>query len=193
MGKKCAKCGSENLIKETGFTVCGDCGVVVDETDIVIDEPTFSKESDGSSSIVGQFVPANGIIRTSSRGPGGASYAAVMGGSFCSESREATIENGRRKIVQLANILRVPPHAVDAAHRFFMLAVQHDFVKGRKTQYVAAACLYVVCRREKTSRLLLFYLPDLQTPFFSFFLFSLFLHVCLIFRYAGGFRRCYWW
>lgn len=153
MGRKCAKCGSENLVKETGFTVCGDCGVVVEESDIVIDEPTFSKESDGSSSIVGQFVPASGILRTSSRGPGGAAYAAVMSGSFCSESREVTIENGRRKIVQLANLLRVPTYAVDAGHRFFMLAVQHDFVKGRKTQYVAAACLYVVCRREKTSRL----------------------------------------
>ena len=154
MGKKCAKCGSENLVKETGFTVCGDCGVVVEETDIVIDEPMFSKESDGTSSIVGQFVPASGVLRTASRGPGGSSFASVVSGSYCSESREATIENGRRRIVQLAGALRAPQHAVDAAHRFFMLAVQHDFVKGRKVQYVAAACLYVVCRREKTSRLL---------------------------------------
>jgi len=34
-----------------------------------------------------------------------------------------------------------------AAHRLYKLAVQHNFTRGRRTQQVAAACLYIVCRQ----------------------------------------------
>ena len=50
----------------------------------------------------------------------------------------------------------------EAAQRLFMLAVQHNFIQGRKTTHVIAACLYTVCRREKTSHLLIDYSDVLQ-------------------------------
>ena len=44
-----------------------------------------------------------------------------------------------------------------------MLAVQHNFIQGRKTHNVIAACLYTVCRREKTPHLLIDFSDVLQS------------------------------
>jgi hypothetical protein len=73
--------------------------------------------------------------------------------------------SGRKRIAGLAAKLQLTTHHVDAAQRWlvrcfrshillrlFMLAVQHNFIQGRKTDHVVAACLYIVCRREKTPR-----------------------------------------
>lgn len=43
-----------------------------------------------------------------------------------------------------------------------MLAVQNNFVQGRKTQHVVAACLYIVCRRDRTPHLLIDFSDVLQ-------------------------------
>ena len=59
--------------------------------------------------------------------------------------------------------LRLKAHHVEAAHRYFALAVQHNFIQGRRTKNVVASCLYIVCRREKTSHLLLDFADVLQT------------------------------
>ena len=59
---------------------------------------------------------------------------------------------GRSRISTVASSLKLNPHHVEAAQRLFMLAMQHNFIQGRRTQNVVAACLYIVCRRERTSR-----------------------------------------
>ncbi len=51
---------------------------------------------------------------------------------------------------------------VDSAHRLYMMAVQRNFVQGRKTFVVVAACLYVVCRREKSDHLLIDFSDSLE-------------------------------
>lgn len=90
-------------------------------------------------------------------------------GGFSRESREVTLQNGlpfwrcfvvislmrtvgRRKIVTIATALHLSSFHVDAAQRLFTLAVQHNFIQGRRTQNVVAACLYIVCRTERTPR-----------------------------------------
>lgn len=50
--------------------------------------------------------------------------------------------------------------------RLFTLAVQHNFVQGRKTENVCSACLYIVCRREKTPHLLIDFSDLLRTNVF---------------------------
>jgi len=51
---------------------------------------------------------------------------------------------------------------MEAAQRYYNLAVLNDFNKGRKTVNVASACLYIVCRMEKTSHLLIDFSDVLQ-------------------------------
>lgn len=89
------------------------------------------------------------------------------------ESREVTLNNGqysefvvlgcipillctgKRRIWSLANGLSLPERVCDSAQRTFTLAVANQFTKGRRAEYVAASCLYVACRLEKTTHMLI--------------------------------------
>lgn len=63
---------------------------------------------------------------------------------------------------QLSSSLRLSQHVVDSSHRLFMLAVEHNFIQGRRTLNVIAACLYIVCRRERSEHLLIDFADLLQ-------------------------------
>ena len=56
---------------------------------------------------------------------------------------------------------------MDAAHRIFILAIEKNFVQGRLTTNVAASCLYIVCRREKSPHMLLDFSEALQENVFK--------------------------
>ena len=146
----CPHCGSSDIETDSqrGDAVCIQCGTVLEENAIV-NEVTFVQDAAGCSSVVGQFV---------SSAPGMSS----SGLGFGKESREVAFTNGQRHIAQLATALRLAEHHQEAAQRLFMLAVQHNFIQGRRTQHVIAACLYTVCRREKTPHLLIDYSDVLQ-------------------------------
>lgn len=62
---------------------------------------------------------------------------------------------GRKRIQTLAIALRLPDRIADSGQRYFNLAVNMSFTKGRRTQYVVAACLYSACRMDKTSHMLI--------------------------------------
>ena len=142
----CPNCASTDVEVDAarGDAVCIQCGTVLEENAIV-NEVTFAQDAGGGSSVVGQFV------------------AASSGLGFGKESREVAFTNGQRHISQLAQALRLAEHHQEAAQRLFMLAVQHNFIQGRRTQHVIAACLYTVCRREKTPHLLIDFSDVLQT------------------------------
>jgi transcription initiation factor TFIIIB Brf1 subunit/transcription initiation factor TFIIB len=61
----------------------------------------------------------------------------------------------RRNIVRLASVLQCPEYYAETAARTFTLALSYNFTKGRKTQYVIACCLYMTCRQEKSSHMLI--------------------------------------
>jgi len=71
-------------------------------------------------------------------------------------------KKGRRRIQQIANALNMTERHMKAAQRYYNLAILNDFNKGRKTVNVASACLYIVCRMEKTSHLLIDFSDVLQ-------------------------------
>jgi transcription factor IIIB subunit 2 len=72
----------------------------------------------------------------------------------------------RRQIAQLASILNCPDHYVDQAQRWYTLAVTNNFTKGRKSRYVVACCLYIACRMEKSSHMLIDFSDVLQINVF---------------------------
>jgi transcription factor IIIB 90 kDa subunit len=109
--------------------------------------------------MVGQFVSA-----TSSK-----AYTGGRGGRYglSRDSRETTLANGRRRIQDVASRLRVGSHYIDAAHRLFTIAVEKNFVQGRRTTHVVAACLYIACRREKSQHMLVDFSDDLQVNVYT--------------------------
>ena len=57
----------------------------------------------------------------------------------------------------------VPP----AAHRLYKLALQRGFTRGRRTNQVAAACVYLVCRQDSKPFLLIDFSDALQINVFT--------------------------
>jgi len=68
----------------------------------------------------------------------------------------------RRKIRQVCTALNISESTGDQAHRWYTLAVEHRFTKGRRSELVVAVCLYVACRMSNTSHMLIDFSDMLQ-------------------------------
>jgi transcription factor IIIB subunit 2 len=150
---------------QQGTSFCTQCGCVVEESAIVNDV-TFTETTGGQSILAGKFVPA---------ATGTASFTGLRG-LYTRESREITLSNGRSKMQMIATALQLTNYHVEAAQRMFALAMHSNFIQGRRTQNVAAACLYIVCRREKTPHMLIDFSDVLQTNVYT--LGNTFLKLC---------------
>ncbi|XP_053404726.1 transcription factor IIIB 90 kDa subunit-like isoform X2 [Mercenaria mercenaria] len=159
--RMCNQCGCTDIdIDSTrGDAVCTGCGSVL-EDQIIVSEVQFQENSGGGSSLIGQFV--------SSDGPG---KSFSIGGTFPhgmqKESRTVTLQNGKKRIQQLASQMNLNQHCVDTAFNFFKMAVSKRMTRGRKTTHVIAACLYLVCRSERTPHMLLDFSDALQVNVYS--------------------------
>ena len=65
------------------------------------------------------------------------------------------MKNARKKIVALAQQLRLRPDHIDMSFYFFKLALARHLTRGRKSTHVIAACVYITCRTEGTSHMLI--------------------------------------
>ncbi|KAI8618813.1 cyclin-like protein [Chytriomyces sp. MP71] len=148
-------CGSSQVEYESnlGVSVCVSCGEVLEENAIVA-EVTFTETGGGAAMADGFFVSKNSARAFSRGGPSGMGRLAAGGGTS-TESREQTIANGHRRIAQIGHQMRMTDRQIEQAQRYFNLAVLKNFTKGRKAANVACACLYIICRMEKTSHMLI--------------------------------------
>lgn len=155
----CPQCYSSKLVTNAsdGNTVCMMCGVVVSENALSA-EIGFGESSSGAAIVQGSYVSDSATGAKLSRP--GARHGNV-------ESREVTIGNGKRACMALALTLNLSPTLAEAAGRWFTLAVQHEFTKGRKSQYVIAACLYIACRQAKNDVMLIDFSDKLQVNVFE--------------------------
>ncbi|KAG7379188.1 transcription factor TFIIIB subunit brf1 [Phytophthora pseudosyringae] len=146
-------CTEIDVVDVSGEAVCVSCGTILEENNIV-SSVEFQESGGGAHSVVGQFVSATASKAYGNIGTSGRNYGL--------ESRANTLANGKKKIRQIAGMLRLGDHYVDSAFRLFALALQRNFTHGRKTQTVIAACLYIVCRRERSPHLLIDFSDKLQ-------------------------------
>lgn len=158
----CPDCGSREIEQHdaSGNSICTECGVVVEENAIV-SAVEFVEGAGGSTNMVGHFVSATSSKAFTGGGPGGGGMRGARYG-FSRDSRETTLANGRRRIQEIASRLRLGGHFVDAAHRLFTIAVERNFVQGRRTTHVVASCLYIACRQEKSQHMLIDFSDALQ-------------------------------
>lgn len=153
---KCPTCGSLDIDNDesAGQMVCAECGEVVEENTIV-NQVEFVESGDRSM-ILGQFVSA-----TSSRPFNSSAHSRNRYGNS-RESRDATLAMARRNIAQVASSLRLPNIYIDKAYRLYQLALQRNFIFGRRQMHVVATCLYTICRQEKSPHLLIDFSDALQ-------------------------------
>ncbi|XP_037605906.1 BRF1 RNA polymerase III transcription initiation factor subunit b [Sebastes umbrosus] len=145
----CKTCGGSDIDVDQarGSAVCTSCGSVL-EDNIIVSEVQFVEGSGGVSSAVGQFVSADGPVKAPLLGSG---FHTSVG----KESRAQTLQGGKRQIQQLGSQLQLNQHCLDTAFNFFKMVVSKHLTRGRKTEHVIAACLYLVCRTEGTPHMLL--------------------------------------
>eukprot|EP01038_Epipyxis_sp_PR26KG_P011694 gene11694-15657_t len=149
---KCPKCGSRDIdfLESGGQSICVSCGTVLEENTIV--SSIEFQETGDRSHVVGQFLSAN-CARP---------YQAGSRSRDSRDSREATLANARRAISHIASGLHLPSLYVDKANRLYQIALQRNFIFGRKQAHVAATCLYIICRQEQSPLLLIDFSDALQ-------------------------------
>jgi transcription factor IIIB subunit 2 len=165
----CPNCRSSEIEYDSaaGNSVCIRCGAVVEENAVVA-EVTFAELANGASVLEGQFISAERGKTALPTIFGRRVGDLGKGDGVSAESREMTLANGRRRIQALAGAVGLNgEHYIDAAHRWYALALQHQFTRGRRGPNVIAACLYIVCRQERTSHMLLDFADILSTSVYS--------------------------
>ena len=55
----------------------------------------------------------------------------------------------------MAANLKLNSGHIEAAVKYYKMAAQRKFTAGRSSEHVAASCLYIVCREERSPHLLL--------------------------------------
>lgn len=161
MSQVCSNCGGSDIDidQARGDAVCMGCGSVL-EDNIIISEVQFQENSIGGASAIGQFVSSEG----NKTGVGlGSGFRHGLG----QESRVVTLENGKKRINMVGHQLQMNQHCIDTAYNFYKLAVNKRLTRGRRINNVVAACLYLVCRTERTPHMLLDFSDVLQVDVFT--------------------------
>ncbi|KAI6183473.1 B-related factor 1 [Aphelenchoides bicaudatus] len=143
MSRTCPHCSSSEIDEDPsrGDATCMGCGMVLEESRIVSDVQ-FQETGSGAHEVIGQFVSQD------KAGTGG-------NGQPKTESREVTYFKGKKLIQEIASQLRINQHCINTAYNFFKLCVNSNYTRGRVRAHVVVACLYMTCRLENTSHLLL--------------------------------------
>eukprot|EP00090_Calanus_glacialis_P000131 TRINITY_DN10083_c0_g1_i1.p1 TRINITY_DN10083_c0_g1~~TRINITY_DN10083_c0_g1_i1.p1 ORF type:complete len:732 (-),score=223.56 TRINITY_DN10083_c0_g1_i1:193-2340(-) len=159
--RKCQSCGSTDIESDSvrADAVCTKCGTVL-ESGIIVSDVQFEENAHGGSSAIGTFVSAD-------RKGGSNTFGGTFHTGIGRESREITLKNARKKIVALAQQLRLRPDHIDMAFYFFKLALAKHLTRGRKSSHVIAACVYITCRTEGTSHMLIDFSDVLQVDVYE--------------------------
>ncbi|XP_037274567.2 brf RNA polymerase III subunit isoform X1 [Rhipicephalus microplus] len=144
--KSCANCGCSeiDIDPSRGDAVCTGCGSVL-ENSIIVSDIQFEENAHGGSRAIGQLVldgSSNIHLSGFRHGTG-------------KESRELTLMKAKRKIIQVSERLRLNQHCIDMAFNFYKMALAKHLTRGRRSSHVIAACVYMVCRIENSSHMLL--------------------------------------
>lgn len=151
LGATCNQCGSTELESDPakGDTYCTKCGAVIEEN-LIVSELQFEEGSHGAANLIGRMVSSDANYKSLAAGTLGNNLAVSS-----RESREITLENAKRRIKSIGQQLRLNNHCVTTAFNFYKMALSRRLTYGRRQNNVYAACLYMTCRIEGTSHMLL--------------------------------------
>lgn len=162
-GATCNQCGSTDLESDPtrGDTFCTKCGAVIEEN-LIVSELQFEEGSHGAANLIGRMVSSDANYKSLAAGILGNNLAVSS-----RESREITLENAKRKIKTIGQQLKLNNHCVTMASNFYKMALSRRLTYGRRQNNVYAACLYMTCRIEGTSHMLLDFSDVTQVNIFE--------------------------
>ncbi len=139
---KCKKCENIHIDPNTGMMICLKCGTVHEESQIV-----EALEFDENQNAAGTFMDAN---KPTYYFPGGRNILGQM-----MDPSQRNLNRAYKKIERTAKILTIPDNVVKTAKKLYNIASNKKFTKGRKTDVIVGAILYLACRFNKTKYLLI--------------------------------------
>ena len=176
--RKCKSCGSTDIESDSvrADAVCTKCGTVL-ETGIIVSDVQFEENAHGGSSAIGNharvsntnysILVISGTFVSADKKGGSNTFGGTFHTGIGRESREITLKNARKKIVALAQQLRLKNDHIDMAFYFFKLALAKHLTRGRKSSHVIAACVYITCRTEGTAHMLIDFSDVLQVDVYE--------------------------
>ncbi|KAH4406709.1 hypothetical protein HBI24_022340 [Parastagonospora nodorum] len=134
-----------------GNTLCLSCGTVHEESAIV-SEVTFGETAGGAAMVEGGFIGENQRHANSMGG--------TMRGLGGMQSRDQSEMLGRDSIEKIGVTLNIPEGVRSQALMWYKLAMNHNFIQGRRIRTVAAVALYMAARRQTENTLMLMDLAE---------------------------------
>ncbi|CAA7033622.1 unnamed protein product [Microthlaspi erraticum] len=155
----CNHCGKNvpGVRPYDGALACNLCGRILENFNYS-SEVTFVKNAAGQSQASGNVV------------------SSVQSG--ISSSRERRIRIARYELTNLKNAMGIDEREdlIDMAVKFFTMAVEQNFTKGRRTELVQASCLYLTFREMNIPYLLIDFSSYLRVSVYE--LGSVYLQLC---------------
>ncbi|MFX1327085.1 MAG: transcription initiation factor IIB family protein [Promethearchaeota archaeon] len=159
----CPECGGKIiLLHEKGETVCGQCGLVINERIVDISHSgkrAFTKQEKESRERTGSpisiLLPDMGlstiIDKTNIKSPD-LKRAAKWNSRMTWDKRNMLIATTELK--RIGSNLNLPNHVKKTAIRLYIEAFKKKLLRGRSINGMVAACLYFACRERKIPRTL---------------------------------------
>ena len=150
---QCKKC--ENIQKDpnTGMLICLTCGNVVEESQVV-----NALEFDEDQKAAGTFMDVN---KPTYFYPGGRNTLSQM-----VDPMQRSLLKSYKLIDSVAKVLTISESVVKFAKKLYTIASNKKFTKGRNTKHIVGAILYLACRYNKTSHLLIDFSEVLRVNLF---------------------------
>lgn len=144
---------------DEGQLCCEYCGKVLEEC-FLSNEPTFQKGAAGQSKFSGNLIRAVNEM---------------------ADSRQRTTDRATENIRNLCRNLGMDDYSVaDAAVKFYIIGLEKNFTRGRRSELVQAACLYLAFRDNDKPYLLIDFSNAIRTNVYA--LGSVFLQLLKVLR-----------
>lgn len=134
--KTCLNCGSAEFATDTthGAVYCTECGMVQEEN-VIVAAINFSSDGGSKSTLNGQIVDVE---------------SKNVGTGFVDPSYYI-----KNTIGGICASLGLGVDHVECSFRWYKLLLQYNLSKGKSILYTLSACIYIVCRQEKTPHMLM--------------------------------------
>lgn len=150
---QCEKC--ENIQKDpnTGMLICLTCGNVVEESQVV-----NALEFDEDQKAAGTFMDFN---KPSYFHPGGRNTLSQI-----IDPAQRNLNKAFKLIDNVSKILTIAESIVKYAKKLYTIASNKKFTQGRNTKHIVGAILYLACRKNQTTHLLIDFSEVLRVNLF---------------------------
>ena len=146
---KCPKCGSSEEEEDSGQAICRNCGAIKHNSNVV------ANLSFDNCAVMGNFGNKTGT------------YTKVRALYQYKNVDEFRLNKAYRLINDIASSLEINQNIVKASQNLYKYMQQKNWVQGRHTDLVVAACMYVNCRHQKDPHLLIDFADKLQVNLYK--------------------------